>query len=118
MLFVPVVLIMLFANIYLAIQLQLCREMNQGAGYLIDIAVAKDRISRGMTYEVVIERVHHEPDEIRNNDDGTKLCSWSAMYHYGTIEKLLGYPQANGHYWLNVYFDSQGKVVRVELDEG
>ena len=116
-LFVSLVLISLLANGYLAAQLQLSREGSDGARYLIDIAVAKDRISRGMTYDVVIARVHHEPDEIRNNDNGTKVCIWSAMYHYGTLERLLGYAIEYGQYYLVVEFDSQGKVVRVELTE-
>ena len=112
-----IVFISLLANGYLAVQWQLCREMNDGAGYVIDIAVGKNKISRGMTYEEVVARVHHNPDVIKTNDDGTRVCSWSAMYHYGTLERLFGYYQENGHYWLDVVFDADGKVMTVSLTE-
>jgi len=104
-------------NGYLAIQWRLCREMNEGAGFVIDITVAKSRISPRMTYEDVIARVHHEPDVIKA-DEGGKLCTWSAYYHPGCLEELLGYTYANGHYYLNVLFDDQGKVLDVSLTEG
>jgi len=70
-----------------------------------------------MTYEAVVSRIHHEPDEITTKEEG-KLCVWSAFHHSGPLEKLLlGYPQPNGHYYLYVVFNDQDKVVRVELTE-
>jgi len=89
--------------------------MHEGASFVIDIAVAKSKISRGMTYDNVVSLVRHDPDLIKI-ESGGKLCSWSAVYHYGPLERLLGYQQENGHYWLDVLFDDQG-AVEVSLTE-
>ena len=109
-------LISLTINGCLAPQWELCKENNAASGFVIDIAIASMRVKRGMTYQEAISLVHHDPDKVEITNEG-KLCAWSAFYHYGPLERILGHPQANGHRWLYIVFDDQDKVVRVEFTE-
>ena len=105
----------LLVNAFLVVQWQLYREASAKLRLGMDIAAAKSTISQGMTLDEVLNRVHHDPYAITRLND-TTVYSWSTAQN-GALIRLFGLEPEHGHYWLDVTFDNQGKIIAVVVSE-
>ena len=84
-------------------------------GYGFDISQAQSSIKPGMTRAEVVERIGHQPDQVSVSGNETK-CVWSTAFRNGSFSNFFGLARENGHYWLQVIFDAEDRVIRVSAD--
>lgn len=116
--FVAAFVISLSFNLVLLIKLKLNSELISSADYAINIYIGMGRTKQGMTVDEVINAMHHQPNVVRETDEGTMMI-WETSSIKMPLTNFIWPPISEvGHIDIVVIFDQYGRVLRTYASEG
>lgn len=95
---------------------QLEHEHLQSLSYSFDIVYRSKLITKGMTYDQVVDLIGHAPDKTEE-DSNVKRLIWSSTFKRGRLDKILSPQEQKGGIYLFIDLDSDNRVADSRLYE-